>query len=343
MTKPKISVIVPVYKVEKYLPQCIESVLSQTYEHLELLLIDDGSPDESGVICDKYAAQDKRIHVFHKKNGGVSSARNIGLENMTGEWVCFLDSDDWWEPAFLQNFIELVEDGKCDLALQGYIEEDEIKDSKQIISLPKLSFNTASELIVFLEQTKGIHNGFLWHRIYRASIFKDKGIKFPIGISFAEDGDVFFRYMKYAKNLRVTDKCGYHYRKIEGSLTSKGKTVAKDVLRYLIEAYTSSLSEIIRIEKPLAHIEKGLKLYMWRLLSAWQIEKCIIDFRTYQNNIEYIRDIITNNHLNATNGMPIEIKALSTLCMKEATNLNMQLIKIVIKLREIKQRIRNKI
>lgn len=96
MNNPKISVIVPVYNTEKYLQHCIDSILAQTFTDFELLLIDDGSKDGSGVICDKYAAKDKRVKVFHKENGGVSSARNMGLDNAKGEWLIFLDSDDFW-------------------------------------------------------------------------------------------------------------------------------------------------------------------------------------------------------------------------------------------------------
>ena len=92
---PKISVIVPVYNVEKYLHRCVDSILAQTFNDFELLLIDDGSKDKSGAICDEYAAKDSRVRVFHKENGGVSSARNLGLENAKGDWIIFIDSDDW--------------------------------------------------------------------------------------------------------------------------------------------------------------------------------------------------------------------------------------------------------
>ena len=94
-TTPKISVIVPVYKAEAYLHRCVDSILAQTFQDFEVLLIDDGSPDRSGEICDEYARKDKRVRVFHKENGGVSSARNMGLDNARGEYVCFVDSDDW--------------------------------------------------------------------------------------------------------------------------------------------------------------------------------------------------------------------------------------------------------
>lgn len=126
MSTPKISVIIPVYKVEKYLHKCIESVLSQTYTDFELLLIDDGSPDNSGAICDEYAETDIRIRVYHKQNGGVSSARNYGLDHAMGEWIIFLDGDDMFLPNALSCFIEAAMhyDGKVIIANFEIIEEN---------------------------------------------------------------------------------------------------------------------------------------------------------------------------------------------------------------------------
>ena len=115
---PIISVIVPVYNVEQYLPRCIDSILAQTFTDFELLLIDDGSKDKSGAICDAYARKDPRIRVFHKPNGGVSSARNMGLDNAKGEWIAFVDSDDWVNEDFLANFVEI--DSGEDLLSQGF-------------------------------------------------------------------------------------------------------------------------------------------------------------------------------------------------------------------------------
>ena len=100
---PIMSVIVPVYNTEQYLHRCIDSILTQTYTDFELLLIDDGSKDKSGDICDEYALKDSRIRVFHKENGGVSSARNLGLDNAAGEWITFVDSDDWIIESYLMN------------------------------------------------------------------------------------------------------------------------------------------------------------------------------------------------------------------------------------------------
>ena len=96
MDNPKISIIVPVYKIEDYLDRCVQSLISQTYKNLEIILVDDGSPDNSGKIADEYAQKDQRIQVIHKKNGGLSDARNAGMDVATGDYICFIDSDDWW-------------------------------------------------------------------------------------------------------------------------------------------------------------------------------------------------------------------------------------------------------
>ena len=103
MNNKKVSIIVPVYNVEKYLQRCIESILTQTETDFELLLIDDGSKDKSGLICDEYAQKDKRVNVIHKENGGVSSARNLGIEKANGEWMCFIDADDYVRQDFLSD------------------------------------------------------------------------------------------------------------------------------------------------------------------------------------------------------------------------------------------------
>ena len=115
MSNPKISVIIPVYNAESTLRRCVDSVLAQTYTDFECLLIDDGSTDKSGEMCDEYAAKDSRVRVFHKENGGVSSARNVGLDNAKGEWITFLDSDDYIEEEFLGSIVntgnaELIRD-----------------------------------------------------------------------------------------------------------------------------------------------------------------------------------------------------------------------------------------
>ena len=131
---PKISVIVPVYKVEKYLPECIESVLAQTFTDFELILVDDGSPDNSGAICDAYAARDPRIRVFHKKNGGVVSARMHGLANSSGAYVIFLDGDDTWTKTALTGLFSIASESGADFVRGGFFYEAENKEIRRVVS-----------------------------------------------------------------------------------------------------------------------------------------------------------------------------------------------------------------
>lgn len=118
VNSPKVSIIVPVYNVEKYLHRCVDSILLQTFTDFELLLIDDGSTDKSVDICDKYALKDSRIRVFHKKNGGVSSARNLGIKKSSGVYILFVDSDDYLSPSHLNNYIKYI--GNYEIVYQGY-------------------------------------------------------------------------------------------------------------------------------------------------------------------------------------------------------------------------------
>ena len=115
-----VDVIVPVYNTEKYLPKCIESILAQTYKNIELILVDDGSLDDSGRICDEYAAQDSRIQVIHKENGGVSKARNSGIDKAKGEWLLFVDSDDWVEEKYVETFLKQAK--KDVFLMQGLVQ-----------------------------------------------------------------------------------------------------------------------------------------------------------------------------------------------------------------------------
>ena len=120
MNTPLVSVIVPVYKAEAYLHKCVDSLLAQTMTDFEVLLIDDGSPDRSGAICDEYAAKDSRIRVFHKENGGVASARQVGIENVRGEYTIHADPDDWVEPTMLEELYAKAKEDDADMVICDY-------------------------------------------------------------------------------------------------------------------------------------------------------------------------------------------------------------------------------
>ena len=134
---PKVSIIVPVYKAEKYLHRCVDSILAQTFTDFELLLIDDGSPDNSGTICDRYAAADPRVHVFHKPNGGVSSARQCGLDNAQGEYTIHADPDDWVEPDMLQELYTEAQRTNADMVICDFLQECANGKTQYIKQQPK--------------------------------------------------------------------------------------------------------------------------------------------------------------------------------------------------------------
>lgn len=240
MQQPLISIIVPVYNVEQYLHKTIDSVLAQSYTNWELLLIDDGSPDNSGAICDEYATKDKRIKAFHKQNGGVSSARNVGLDNASGEWICFLDSDDWWEPCFLQNFIE-ADFSDVQLIVQGFNMHNYVRNFTKKIRFQEKIMSSPYQTIKYIDSQDGVHNGFLWHRLFNTRIIKNNNILFPVDIAISEDSWFFFDYMRFVMVSVFVNTGGYNYAIRKGSLTSKGRNYPIEVYEKLQMHYIDSL------------------------------------------------------------------------------------------------------
>lgn len=213
---PKVSIIVPVYKAEKYIHRCIDSILAQTFTDWELLLVDDGGPDRSGEICDEYAKKDKRIRVFHKENGGVSSARNLGIDKAEGEWIAFVDSDDMLEKSYLLDFP--IEECKADLYIQGY---KKIKNGKVIEVKNLLCKENSFECIVASAEDNNIINSPCF-KLFRTSIIKDNNIRFDTQLSIGEDHLFSLQYLFCIKNIGYTHASGYYYMlKDEESLTNR--------------------------------------------------------------------------------------------------------------------------
>ena len=186
-----VSVIIPVYNVSRYLPQCFDSVISQTYRNLEIIVIDDGSTDDSGIICDQYAEKDDRIHVIHTDNRGLASARNLGLENVSGEYISFIDSDDWIEPQTIEMFIgaaleteaDIVSARTCSEYVGGTVHRPMEKNDSH-------SYFRQDILSAFAE---GKFGNVVWNKIYRVECFRD--IRFPDGHNY-EDIAIVWKIMK---------------------------------------------------------------------------------------------------------------------------------------------------
>lgn len=197
-----ISIVVPVYKVEQYLKNCIDSVLRQTYTNWELILVDDGSPDTCPVICDEYAQKDGRIKVIHKENGGLSSARNAGLNIIRGEYVTFLDSDDFWYDEYLSTLLGICEKYDADIVQCGFVRG---QDTAFPVLDKKIQEKVYDNRSVFISQAVNI---IMCGKIYRSELFDN--IRMPIGKINEDDFTSWKLYYK-ARKIVVTDAPYYYY------------------------------------------------------------------------------------------------------------------------------------
>lgn len=233
-----VSIILPVYGVEKYLPECVDSLLIQTYNNLEIILVDDASPDRCGAISDSYAARDSRVRVLHKKNGGAASARNAGLDVVQGDYICFVDSDDTVEPDYVKILLETMGDG--DMAMCGFYFRS--RSGSQLDIVAPGSYDREGFMKRFLEDWRC---SLLWNKIFRRESIGD--------LRMAEGhrvDDEFFTY-QVALNCRkvsVTDKCLYHYR-MRGSSVMQDDSAVKermmlDRISYVTERYRIVGAEI---------------------------------------------------------------------------------------------------
>ena len=224
---PLISVIIPVYKVEKYLEKCVKSVTDQTYANLEIILVNDGSPDGCGDLCDKLAADDSRIRVIHKENGGLSSARNAGIDVATGEYLSFIDSDDYITPTMIGNMYRLICESRSDIAVTGRI--DKFEDGREIINFKTgESVFTGEEAIRKLLLKDGIDVSAC-DKLFHKSLFD--GIRFPLGET-NEDNAVMFKLLQRAERIAHTDTADYYYCHRGNSITT---TVSTRALSFLIK------------------------------------------------------------------------------------------------------------
>ncbi len=210
-----ISVIIPVYNVVKYIDKCMESVLNQSYSNLEIILVDDGSTDGSGELCDKYQRNDERVKVIHKSNGGVSSTRNMALDIIKGDYICFADSDDHMAPDMIEKLVNAVTTYDCDITICGfYIERDgelsmEDPDEREVL------FFTRDEALDELIDDRRVFN-YLWDKIYVKSLFDD--IRFPIGRNYEDEAIMYKVFSKATRICKIPDRL-YYYNKRTGSIS----------------------------------------------------------------------------------------------------------------------------
>ena len=223
-----ISVIIPVYNVEKYISPCLESICNQTYSDLEIILVDDGSIDASGVICDKYACNDKRIHVIHQENRGAAEAKNTGLQIASGEFLSFVDGDDYLEPGAYCNMIQIMQMQSADVVQCSY--RDVFKDHTEDHVLKKEILNQVDFLSLFTEEWTC---ALLWDKLYKRSLFEE--VFFETGHKI---DDEFFTYrgIMKAKKIVRDNQIVYNYRKRASSVMSSpafAQQIISDRIDYL--------------------------------------------------------------------------------------------------------------
>lgn len=277
-----ISVIVPVYKAEKYLCRCIDSILMQTFKNFEVLLVDDGSPDRCGEICDEYARLDERIKVIHKENGGVSSARQCGIDNAKGEYTIHVDSDDWIEPNMLEELYQIAKAESADMVICDYYEEN-----GKNTSCKKQEPTNCSSYQVIYDLFQQLH-GSCCNKLIKSACYNKNSVCFPVGINIMEDKIFVIQTCFFMSKISYLNKAFYHYdRTNEESITHNSEILNKNLMAYnvMLDFYRSNHI----VDKLLS---KGLYIWGVRVLSSIALyggcENRKIEYRNYIYLVPYI-------------------------------------------------------
>lgn len=209
----KISLIVPVYNASESLPRCLDSMLAQTFRDFEVLLIDDGSSDDSGAVCDRYVELDNRIRVFHKENGGVSAARQLGIDNARGEYTIHADADDWVEPTMLEELYNKAVDTDADVVIcDFYVNKD---DRQTYVKQQPIALDHITILRSLFQQL----HGSCWNKLVKRACYKEYNIKFPVGINHCEDLLTWIQIYQHPVKTAYLPEAFYHYVQNDESIT----------------------------------------------------------------------------------------------------------------------------
>lgn len=243
-----ISVIVPVYKVEKYIDRCLESLINQDFDSFEIILVDDGSPDNCGNICDEYSKKFGFIKVVHKKNGGLSSARNVGLEVASGSYICFVDSDDWLDSHALSALYKIAIDNNAEIVSGSYkLAKDSRVKNKSKNNVKIYDRDDALEYYLRQGMSNIISEYPAWSKLYKAELFE--GERFPVGQLY-EDVVTVFKLIKKTKVYAKTEKIIYYYFQNTSSIThNKFKMADMDAIKIGEQLVEETQRENPRIQK----------------------------------------------------------------------------------------------
>lgn len=259
------SVVVPVYNVEKYLKECVDSVLSQTFTDFELILVNDGSKDSSPAICDEYAKKDSRVKVIHKENGGQSTARNKGIEAATGEFAIFIDSDDLFcDKNFFEDIRNEIEEN-TDIVVFRYFKYYGDRTDDCGISLAGLNSENKADFLRDLVKRDAFFCS-CWSKCTRMSILKDNNIVFDTSLS-CEDMDWYYNVVSKANNFKVIDKPYVYYRQRENSVTSSFKKKSITDYIFTINKWSEEFKKIENEGEKAVMLSSLAKLYCNLLIS----------------------------------------------------------------------------
>ncbi len=247
---PKVSVIVPVHNAQATLSRCINSIIHQEYTDLELLLIDDGSTDGSGAICDEFASQDERVMVVHKENSGVSDSRNLALSRARGVYLQFVDSDDWITPDATKRFVKTAEESGCDLVIADFYRViGERLSPKGNIDAAE-PFSREQYAAYMMENPADFYYGVLWNKLFRREIVEQYHLRMDPSVSWCEDFMFNLEYIRHARVFSAIQIPLYYYVKTKGSLASQGMSFSRTVRmkREVFDCYNNFYKNIFSEE-----------------------------------------------------------------------------------------------
>lgn len=249
MAQPLISVIVPIYKIDRYIGVCIESILNQTYQNLEIILVDDGSPDRCPEICDLYARKDARIKVIHKKNGGLVSARKAGILSARGEYIGYVDGDDWIGPGFYYSLNASIQESNADAAIAGFSRDLFDKHKNILNGVPSGVYN--GEALESLKKqmisdgpffTHGVTT-YLWNKLFKREVILPHQLACDEQVTIGEDAAVTYPTLMDCNKVVITDNCAYHYRQREDSMLKLSSNY-QDEFKRLLSLYNYMNKEL---------------------------------------------------------------------------------------------------
>lgn len=312
---PELSIIVPIYNVEKYLERCIKSILNQTYNNFELILVNDGSTDGSGIICEKYSGFDHRIRVIHKNNGGVSSARNMGIDNANGKYIGFIDPDDYINKYMYEILISIINRNGSDMVISDYykIDEDNIDDKtlNMPINIDNLEVHSINgdEAIDKLFDC-GEKFIFAWNKLYKSCLF-DK-LRYEEGKIY-EDEFIAHRILYKCKYISVVDEKLYFYVQRKGSIVNSPFTTKKFDKVYAVKDRIDFLKEKNLMELKEKAEKSFIDYFIWNYFSGYKrlnnIDKDLVNLKHKFNEIFF--EVLKNTRISWREKITLSILYIS--------------------------------